>query len=488
MLIGHSVQTFVSTSARSRPRCSPINLEFPSSPAIPASASNLVFLANMRLSQVFRASLLAAAAISAISLPGTSALDISAEPNVAHLEASNNEMLTEARRMSTPSTEDDDVEPVKKSPKKKKKKVAKKASEDDATQEETQPVAPKKKKKAKHAATSAVADDDAAEAPAKHKKAKKAKKNVKKKKSHNATKKAAATTTDTEDEASETEAATGSGVKDKKVKGNKNEGVIDHSSEGSAEIDKIDLRNEDGWVSVYDDPPLLVIKASLYAFISYNDTEVCDTFNMTMNAVEQKAEENGRFSYHVVAYINCTKNGEDETQGRFLLNFIPEGKRLLLTECGHREEGEIVNWLRIQDEVPECMTPSQRKKFLAQPMKHIHATNGVDAEAVNTDFLSRLEDFDKEEVAIVGFSTILLIAIITALVFFVLRKRKVQKDLERTIAGAKAEHAVEDDDLQTEPEEKATKERKGLMDSAKAKSDDPDMEEGSFVNSPAVRV
>ncbi|RMX70101.1 hypothetical protein DD238_000276 [Peronospora effusa] len=279
-------------------------------------------------------------------------------------------------------------------------------------------------------------------------------------------------------------------VNDKKIKGNKREGVIDESSEGNSEIDKIDLRNNDGWVSVYDDPPLLVIKASLYAFISYNDTEVCDTFNMTMNAVEQKAEEEGRFSYHVVAYINCTKNNQDETQGRFILNFIPEGKRLLLTECGHREEGEIVNWLRIDDEVPECMTPKERKEFLSQPMKHIHVSNGTnsDVEAVQTDFLTRLEDFDPEEVAIFGAATVAFMAVFVVLIVFIIRKRKAQKDLERTIAGAKAEHAVEDDDLQIEAEEKATRERKGLMDSAKAKTHDPDMEEGSFVNSPAVRV
>jgi len=294
---------------------------------------------------------------------------------------------------------------------------------------------------------------------------------------------------DTKDSDEKADSSTGHAVKEKRIKGNKKEGIIDGSSEGTSEIDKIDIANNDGWVSVYDDPPLLVIKASLYAFISFNDSEVCDTFNMTMNAVEQKLEDDGRFSYHVVVYINCTKNNEDETEGRFILNFIPEGKRLLLTECGHREEGEIVNWLRIEDEVPECMTPKQRKEFLAQPMKHVHATNGsYSSEAVQTDFLSRLEDFDTEEVAILGSATVALIVAIVLLVLFVIRRRKVQKDLERTIAGAKAEHAVEDDDLQIEAEEKVTKERKGLMDSVKAKSDDAEMEEGSFVNSPAVRV
>lgn len=297
----------------------------------------------------------------------------------------------------------------------------------------------------------------------------------------------------TEEEEEETEETTPTPtttkVNDKKIKGEKNEGVIDGSSEGSAEIDKIDLRNQDGWVSVYNDPPLLVIKASLYAFISYNDTNVCDTFNMTLNAVEQKPDGNGTFEYHVVTYINCTKEGEDQTQGRFILNFLPEGKRLLLTECGHREEGEIVNWLKITNEVPECMTPGQRKKFLAQPMKHIHASNGTTTEtdATKTDFFSRLEDLDGKEVAIAGSATVALIAIIVVLVVFVMRKRKAQRDLERTIAGAKAEHAVEDEEnVQTEVT--GTKERKGLMDSAKAKPDEADVEEGSFVNSPAVRV
>jgi len=276
-------------------------------------------------------------------------------------------------------------------------------------------------------------------------------------------------------------------VNDKKITGDKNEGVIDGSSEGSAEIDKIDLRNADEWISVYNDPPLLVIKASLYAFIQYNDSKVCDSFNMTLNAVEQKADGNGTFAYHVVTYINCTKNNVDETQGRFILNFIPEGKRLLLTECGHREEGEIVNWLMIKEEVPECMTPGQRKKFLAQPMKHIHATNGTTADVAptQTNFLQNLENLDPKTVAITGGATVVLIAAIVILVVFVLRKRKAQKDLERTIAGAKAEHAVEDDNT-VETEVTGTKERKGLMDSAKAKPSE--VEEGSFVNSPAVRV
>lgn len=292
-----------------------------------------------------------------------------------------------------------------------------------------------------------------------------------------------------EEEEVEEETPTTKPVSDKKIKGDKNEGVIDGSSEGSAEIDKIDLRNQDGWVSVYNDPPLLVIKASLYAFISYNDTNVCDSFNMTLNAVEQKQDGNGTYEYHVVTYINCTKNGEDETQGRFILNFIPEGKRLLLTECGHREEGEIVNWLKITNEVPECMTPSQRKKFLAQPMKHIHANNGTSSEVqeTKTDFFSRLEDLDGKEVAIAGSATVALIAVIVVIVVFVMRKRKAQRDLERTIAGAKAEHAVEDEE-NVETEVQGTKERKGLMDSAKAKPDEADVEEGSFVNSPAVRV
>ncbi|POM78597.1 Hypothetical protein PHPALM_3854 [Phytophthora palmivora] len=435
----------------------------------------------MRISGVFRAALLAAAAVSAFSLPSTTeanTLAVTSENNVAAFDASMIHPSYDTRVLAaSPASEDDEDEVPKKKKKKKAASTPKptsSAAEKEAEKEADATEKPKKKKK-KAASTPAPAEDDDTPAPTKK-----------------STKKAAATTTTTttttEDE-TQSESSTDNGVQDKKIKGNKNEGVIDGSSEGSAEIDKIDLRNEDGWVSVYDDPPLLVIKASLYAFISYNDTEVCDTFNMTMNAVEQKAEENGRFSYHVVAYINCTKDGEDETQGRFILNFIPEGKRLLLTECGHREEGEIVNWLRIQEEVPECMTPDQRKKFLAQPMKHIHASNGTtESEAVKTDFLSRLEDMDEEEIAIFGSATVALIAVIVFLVVFIMRKRKAQKDLERTIAGAKAEHAVEDDDVETEPEEKATKERKGLMDSSKAKNDDPDMEEGSFVNSPAVRV
>ncbi|KAH7476742.1 hypothetical protein PRIC1_002746 [Phytophthora ramorum] len=449
----------------------------------------------MRISGVFRAALLAAAAISALSLTAeANTVAINSERNVAAFDASMIHSSHETRVLAAAPTEEDDdeIEETTEAPKKKHKK--KKAStptptegtpekevseptpsaaEEEAASEAATTEAPKKKKKKATPAPSPAAaeeeeEEKATKAPAAEKKA-----------------------TKTVEETEETPEPTADpSVNDKKIKGNKNEGIIDGSSEGSAEIDKIDLRNEDGWVSVYDDPPLLVIKASLYAFISYNDTEVCDTFNMTMNAVEQKAEDNGRFSYHVVSYINCTKDGEDETQGRFILNFIPEGKRLLLTECGHREEGEIVNWLRIQEEVPECMTPSQRKKFLAQPMKHIHASNGTttDTEAVQTDFFTRLENLDEEEVAIAGSATIALIAVIAVLVVFVMRKRKAQKDLERTIAGAKAEHAVEDDDVQTDTEEKATKERKGLMDSSKAKSDDPDMEEGSFVNSPAVRV
>ncbi|TMW63449.1 hypothetical protein Poli38472_002390 [Pythium oligandrum] len=267
-------------------------------------------------------------------------------------------------------------------------------------------------------------------------------------------------------------------VNDKRIKGDKNEGVIDGSSEGSAEIDKIDLRNEEKWVSVYNDPPLLVIKASLYAFISYNNSDICDTFNMSLNAVEQKADGNGTYQYHVVTYINCTKNGVDETPGRFILNFIPEGKRLLLTECGHREEGEIVNWLKIVDEVPECMTPTGRKKFLAQPMKHIHANNGTDSNAPKeTNFFARLENLDGEEVAIAGSATVALIAVIVVIAVFIMRKRKAQKDLERTIAGAKADHA--DDD-----EEKGDDD-KNLVDAKKKKSGE---DEGSFVNSPAVKV
>ncbi|KAG2533391.1 hypothetical protein JM18_000229 [Phytophthora kernoviae] len=455
----------------------------------------------MRISSVFRVTLLAVAALSAMSLPSIDAqeLALSDEHHVAAFDATMINPMHETRVLAaSPTAEEEEEleeaaaeEAATPAPKKKhKKKKAANTPEpteaapvEETVEEETPTEAPTEaptdaptdapKKKKKKAATPAPAVEEETEAPAKKKASTKEK-----------------DTTEKASEADESSTASDTSVNDKKIKGNKNDGIIDGSSEGSAEIDKIDLRNEDGWVSVYDDPPLLVIKASLYAFISYNDTEVCDTFNMTMNAVEQKAEENGRFSYHVVAYINCTKDGEDETQGRFVLNFIPEGKRLLLTECGHREEGEIVNWLRIQEEVPECMTPGQRKKFLAQPMKHIHASNGTasDTEAVKTDFLSRLEDLDGEEVAIAGSATVAMIAVIVVLAVFVMRKRKAQKDLERTIAGAKAEHAVEDDDVETETAEKATKERKGLMDSAKAKTDDPDMEEGSFVNSPAVRV
>lgn len=326
-----------------------------------------------------------------------------------------------------------------------------------------------------------VDDDDEEETPAPSKK-----KHSKKKKATPAPEETE--TTEEESTAAAPAPSTTKAVKDKKIHGDKNEGVIDGSSEGSAEIDKIDLRNSDGWISVYDNPPLLVIKASLYAFIQYNDTAVCDSFNMTLNAVEEKTEGNNNgSSYHVVTYINCTKSGVDETEGRFVLNFIPEGKRLLLTECGHREEGEIVNWLMIKENIPECMTPGQRKKFLAQPMKHIHASNGTssDTTATQTNFLTRLEDFDTEEVAIAGSATVALIAVIVLLVVFVVRKRKAQKELERTIAGAKAEVAAEDE-ASVQAEVTSTKERKGLMDSSKAKPDD--IEEGSFVNSPAVRV
>ncbi|RLN95587.1 hypothetical protein BBJ28_00018339, partial [Nothophytophthora sp. Chile5] len=327
----------------------------------------------MRISGVFRLALLAAAAVSALSLPASASngrgLAVQSEGHVAA-------MLTpvhQTRELAAEPTEEEDEEveetaeeaeetpaPTHKKKHKKKKATTPTPTEAATTTEEVEETA----------APVATTEAPVTEAPVEETPAPTAAKKHKKKKQ----------TTEaptTEEEEEEETPAPSSGVNDKKIKGDKNEGVIDGSSEGSSEIDKIDLRNQDGWVSVYDDPPLLVIKASLYAFISYNNTEVCDTFNMTMNAVEQKPDGNGTFSYHVVAYINCTKDGEDETQGRFILNFIPEGKRLLLTECGHREEGEIVNWLRIQEEVPECMTPSQRKKFLAQPMKHIHASNGT---------------------------------------------------------------------------------------------------------------
>ncbi|CAI5733001.1 unnamed protein product [Peronospora destructor] len=450
----------------------------------------------MRISRAVRVALLAVAAISALSLPSsTEANTLDSQRNVARFGNPVADLSHKTRVLSTYPKDDEEVAPIstpkKKHPmdddkatgasKKKTKKEKDAKAEKEAEKEETKTEALKKKQKTTDTSASAK------------KKKKSNKGELTKSEEKHIEKETKSEKKDSEDDDTDDSLKyieESNTVNEKKIKGSKKEGVIDGSSEGSAEIDKIDLRNNDGWVSVYDDPPLLVIKASLYAFISYNDSEVCDTFNMTMNAVEQKAEDSGRFSYHVVAYINCTKNNEDETQGRFILNFIPEGKRLLLTECGHREEGEIVNWLRIDNEVPECMTPKERKEFLAQPMKHIHINNGtnLDVEAVQTDFLTRLEEFDPEEVAIFGAATVAFMAVFVVLIVFIIRKRKAQKDLERTIAGAKAEHAVEDDDLQIEAEEKATKERKGLMDSAKAKTDDPDMEEGSFVNSPAVRV
>jgi len=285
-------------------------------------------------------------------------------------------------------------------------------------------------------------------------------------------------------------APSSSGVREKKIKSDAtNAGVIDGSSDGSAEIDKIDLANRENWKSVFADPPIIVIKAALYAFIAYNDTKICDTFNMTLNAVEQKPEGNGTFSYHVVTDINCTKGGVDDTQGVFVLNFIPEGHRLLLVECGHREVGEIVNWLSITEEVPVCMTPNQRKKFIAQPLKHIHAQTGTNSTGpIKTDFFTRLEELDPKEVAIAGSATVALIAIIAVIMVFVARKKKAQKDLERTIAGAKAERAAEDADADADAdaEAKPVKERKGLMDSTKANPSE--IEEGAFVNSPSVKV
>jgi len=281
----------------------------------------------------------------------------------------------------------------------------------------------------------------------------------------------------------------GNDVEEKKIKGDTNEGVIDHSSEGSSEIDKIDLRNQDEWVSVYHDPPSIVIKASLYAFIQYNDTTICDSFNMTLTAVEKKEDPDEELdSYHVAADVDCELNGDDQTSGKFVLNFEPEGTRLLLTECGHREEGEIMNWLYIKNEVPECMTPAQRKEFLSQPMKHVHAVSGSMAssgtiEATKTDFLTKLEDLEPKEVAIAGSATVALVAIVVVLVVFVIRKRRAQRDLERTIAGAKAEQADDDDDEEDEDEDEDKS--KTNVTSTKSKHE---AEEGSFVNSPAVRV
>jgi len=126
------------------------------------------------------------------------------------------------------------------------------------------------------------------------------------------------------------------------------------------------------------------------------------------------------------------------------------------------------------------MTPGERKAFLAQRMKHIHVNNGTTSNSdgpKKTDFFARLEELDGKEVAIAGSATVALIAVVVVIAVFVLRKRKAQKDLERTIAGAKADHADDDDD-------KVDKDEKGLMDSKKK----GDAEEGSFVNSPAVKV
>ncbi|RLN93700.1 hypothetical protein BBJ28_00015584, partial [Nothophytophthora sp. Chile5] len=233
----------------------------------------------MRISGVFRLALLAAAAVSALSLPASASngrgLAVQSESRVAAMLAP----VHQTRELAAEPTEEEEEE-----------------VEETAEEAEDTPAPTHKKKHKKKSTTPTPTETEApaTEAPVEETPAPTAAKKHKKKKQTTE----APTTAPTTEEEEETEEETGTpapttAVKDKKIKGDKNEGVIDGSSEGSSEIDKIDLRNQDGWVSVYDDPPLLVIKASLYAFISYNNTEVCDTFNMTMNAVEQKPDGNG---------------------------------------------------------------------------------------------------------------------------------------------------------------------------------------------------
>ncbi|KAL0590091.1 hypothetical protein ABG067_001731 [Albugo candida] len=285
-------------------------------------------------------------------------------------------------------------------------------------------------------------------------------------------------------------------IKDiKRFKGFKREGVIDDFADGAAEIDKISA-DPDGWVSILSHTPERLIRASLYAFLAYNDTKVCTTFNMTFTTLEQKRVPDGNQS-HAVIYVNCTLKGVQQTPGKFVLNFVPEGDRLLLTECGHREAGEIVNWLMIKDQVPQCMTPNQRREFLTQPLKHIKTPEDEIAlatgksKASTTNFFSQITSINTEEAAILGSATFALISVIVIIAIFIARKRKAQLDLERTIAGAKVEKAAEDDPTtDTDTETTGTVERKGLMDTAKANcsSADAGVEEGTFVNSPAVKI
>nr|CCA16316.1 conserved hypothetical protein [Albugo laibachii Nc14] len=371
--------------------------------------------------------------------------------------------------------------------------------EEEAAEAEGKDTEPPKKKKKKVAPATKAAEK---KEPAKKEVKKEVKKNVKKDANKTKAKKPVVKKS-TKEEAEVVEEAgpwTGS-KKDKtkkdneRIKGFKREGIIDDFADGAAEIDKINV-NPDGWVSILSNTPDRLIRASLYAFLSYNDSAICTNFNMTFTTLEQKEIPDGNLS-HAVVYVNCTLNGVEETPGKFVLNFVPEGDRLLLTECGHREAGEIVNWLMIKDQVPQCMTPNQRRDYLTQPLKHIKtpedeiALASGKANASTTNFFAQIRNIDTEEAAILGSATFALISIIVIIAIFIARKRKAQLDLERTIAGAKVEKAAEDDPTtDTDTETTGTVERKGLMDTAKANSStgDAGVEEGSFVNSPAIKI
>ncbi|OQR99783.1 hypothetical protein THRCLA_06394 [Thraustotheca clavata] len=188
------------------------------------------------------------------------------------------------------------------------------------------------------------------------------------------------------------------------------------------------------WTAIDDAIPHTLHLLLDAAFGNYNSSAVCSPFNSTLIAAEKAsvATNDTTALYHVVMTVNC-----NNLTNVFVLEVTEDKEGMFLSQCGHRENGTMRNWLTIQNEMTKCQTPLERAAFLAQPLNHTAHSSPVNEATLMQNVK---EFFTAPEMPVLGAAVVVVLAVLVIAVVVVKRSRQRQSVDRSVLAEVEAAH------------------------------------------------
>ncbi|RHY89694.1 hypothetical protein DYB35_004878 [Aphanomyces astaci] len=210
--------------------------------------------------------------------------------------------------------------------------------------------------------------------------------------------------------------------------------------------------NTTRWENIDSSHSGALAKASYRAFAAYNRTNVCDEFHCVGVSFEKLlgGAPSAPQVYSVVTHITCSLESEKQVAGKYILHFEENPKdHFELTTCGRvKDNGDITNWITVDQGVTVCQTPAQNAAFQAQPDEHVTHVRPTTSTSFS-DFVDKLKAGDGRAMAVAGAAGVACLLLVLVVVVFRSRRARYHETDTASCSGTPNNKVGETDSTTT---------------------------------------